>query len=77
MKERTHEKSGSEKEQEREDEFQGFKLKKKFLPNFVIVLEADDLAIKQRVKDMPIEKTLNTHYNEKDTDRRLKTYKDL
>jgi len=39
-------------------------------------LEGEDVILKQRVKELPAEKTEGTHYNEKDMDRRLKVYRE-
>ena len=59
-----------------EDQFPGYTINTEVLPQYVIVFQGDDAALKQRVKEMAPEKTLNTHYNEAQMDRRLKIYRD-
>ncbi len=45
-------------------------------PQYVITLQGDDLALKQKVKEMPPEKTHDTHFNDQGMDRRLKYYRE-
>lgn len=58
------------------DPFPGFKVNQRIIPQYCIVLEGEDAILKQRVKELPAEKTEGTHYNEKDMDRRLKVYRE-
>lgn len=41
------------------------------------MIEGDNDALKQKVKELPIEKTEGTHFNEQQTDRRLKIWREL
>jgi adenylate kinase family enzyme len=59
-----------------DDAFPGYTINTELLPQYVILLQGDDAALKQRVKEMAPEKTANTHYNEAQMDRRLKIYRD-
>ncbi len=59
-----------------ENPFPGYQIDAEILPQYVIVLQGEDAQLKQRVKDMPPEKTANTHYTEAQMDRRLKLYRD-
>ena len=58
------------------DPFPGFTINTEILPQYVIFFNADDAALKQRVKDLPMDKTTNTHFTEAHMDRRLKIYRD-
>lgn len=58
------------------DSFPGFKINREILPQYVIIFSAEDTALKQRVKDLPVEKTANTHFTEAHMDRRLKLYRE-
>jgi adenylate kinase len=59
-----------------DDQFPGYTINTEVLPQYVIVFQGDDAGLKQRVKEMAHEKTLNTHYNEAQMDRRVKIYRD-
>ena len=59
-----------------DDSFPGFTINTEILPQYVIVFAADDGALKQRVKDLPVDKTTNTHFTEPHMDRRLKLYRE-
>ena len=43
----------------------------------MILLEGSDEFLKLRVKDIPEDKVLNTHYNEEGMNRRLGYYKNI
>lgn len=58
------------------DPFPGFTINTEILPQYVIIFNADDAALKQRVKDLPMDKTTNTHFTEVHMDRRLKLYRE-
>ena len=59
-----------------EEPFPGHVLNQEVLPQYVIVLQADDGLLKQRVKDLPAEKAANTHFTEAHMERRLKVYRE-
>jgi adenylate kinase len=59
-----------------DDPFPGYTINTEILPQYVIILNAEDAALKQRVKDLPVDKTANTHFTEAHMDRRLKIYRD-
>ena len=67
------EKSADESE---ENPFPGHSVNKDILPQYVIVLQGEDAQLKQKVKDLPIEKTSGTHFTEPHMDRRLKVYRE-
>jgi adenylate kinase len=67
---------GGSQEAQPDDPFPGLTINTEVLPQYVILFQGDDAALKQRVKEMAPEKTLNTHYNEAQMDRRLKIYRD-
>lgn len=46
------------------------------LPQYVIVIQGEDAHLKQRVKELPAEKTADTHFKDPDMDRRLKIYRE-
>jgi adenylate kinase len=54
----------------------GFKIQEEIIPQYVIVFQGEDVALKQRVKELPIEKTADTHYTDPHMDRRLKIYRE-
>ena len=56
--------------------FPGYKINEEILPQFVIILQGEDPQLKQRVKDLPPEKIINTHFTDVHMDRRLKIYRD-
>jgi adenylate kinase len=59
-----------------DDPFPGYTINNEILPQYVIIFTADDGALKQRVKDLPVDKTTNTHFTEAHMDRRLKLYRE-
>lgn len=59
-----------------DDPFPGYSIIQDILPQFMIILNAEDGSLKQRVKDLPVDKTANTHYTEAHMDRRLKIYRE-
>jgi hypothetical protein len=59
-----------------DDLFPGFTISSEILPQYVIILNAEDAALKLRVKDLPVDKTANTHFTDANMDRRLKIYRD-
>ena len=59
-----------------EDPFPGLTINTEVLPQYVIVFQGDDAALKQRVKEMAPEKVINTHFNDAQMDRRIKIYRD-
>lgn len=75
LEKNAHEEAEVQPESE-ENPFPGHHINTDILPQYVIVIQGEDGQLKQRVKDMPLEKTANTHYTEAHMDRRLKTYRD-
>lgn len=66
------------KEGEEEDEENKVKvLNSTFCPKNMFVFEAEDEAIKEKVKRFPEEKIKNTHYDEAGMQRRLHAYREL
>ena len=59
-----------------DDPFPGHTINTEILPQYVIILNGDDAALKQRVKDLPVDKTANSHFTEVHMDRRLKIYRE-
>ena len=51
------------------------RLNERILPQYTIVLEADDAHLTQKMKDMPAEKIEGTHWNDAGMARRLKDYR--
>ena len=62
--------------EEPHDPYPGFEINNEIVPQYVIVFQGDDAYLKQRVKELPPEKTLDTHYNDQGMDRRLKLYRE-
>lgn len=57
--------------------FPGFTINSEMLPQYVIVLQGEDVQIKQRCKDTPADRiAANPHLQEAHLDRRLKVYRD-
>lgn len=66
----------AQQEETPENPFPGYKVNAEMLPQYIIVLQGEDGQLKQRVKELPVDKTLNTHWTEQHMDRRLKIYRD-
>ncbi|CDW80676.1 dpy-30 motif family protein [Stylonychia lemnae] len=59
------------------DPFPGFDVKINHLPQYIIILEGDDVQLKSRIKQIiPADQLNSTHYNDQGMDRRLKLYRD-
>lgn len=63
-----------EGEEEKEPEYDLIK-NDKILPQYSIILEADDASLIQKAKDLPAEKTADSHHNDAGMQRRLKEFR--
>lgn len=63
-------------DEEGKDPLEGKTLNKKILPQYNIILEADDGFLKTRMKEFPADKVKEPHWEDKEMDRRLKAYRD-
>lgn len=66
-----------EEEEEREDRetFEDISLKASIMPELVVVLEASDNFLIERIIDLPEKEIQGTHYTEKHMIRRLREYR--
>ena len=64
----------AEGEEEQEPEYDEVK-NEKILPQYSIILEADDASLLQRAKELPPEKVEGTHHNDAGMQRRLKEFR--
>ena len=73
------EKKEESKEEEEEERagFPGYTINEKILPQYTVIFEADNEVLKQKVKDLPPEKTEGTNINEPNLVRRLGVYREL
>jgi adenylate kinase family enzyme len=74
--EKLPEEEGGENPSNPEEPFPGYKINTEILPQYVVIFSADDGALKQRVKDLPVDKIANTHFTEAHMDLILKLYRD-
>lgn len=65
-----------EQENSYSNPYPGYEPNVDLIPQFIIQLNADELSLKQRVKELPLEKTVDTHFNEQGMDRRLKLHRE-
>ena len=65
-----------ELEEGAEKSWEGYIVNEAIAPQSVIHLEGESEFLKQRVRELPEEKVMGTHWNEEGMARRLKTYKD-
>ena len=63
-----------EGEEEKEPEYDLIK-NDKILPQYSIILESDDASLIQKAKDLPAEKTADSHHNDAGMQRRLKEFR--
>lgn len=56
--------------------YPGYTLNEDIIPQYAILFQGEDLHLKQRVKELPLEKTDGTHWNDPNMDRRLKLYRE-
>lgn len=68
---------GEREEEEEEDRetFEDINLKASIMPELVVVLEASDMFLIERIIDLPEREIQGTHYTEKHMIRRLKEYR--
>lgn len=62
-----------DEEQKKPDD--GLLLNEKILPQYTVILDAEDAFLKGRMKEMP-EVSQGTHWEDKEMDRRLKIYRE-
>ena len=56
--------------------FPGFTLEERILPQYTIILEGENDALKQKLKELPAEATTGTHLDDQNFDRRIKAYRE-
>ena len=51
-------------------------MEERILPQYTIILEGENDALKQKLKELPAEATTGTHLDDQNFDRRIKAYRE-
>ena len=75
--EEAEEVKGQPEENNEDGTFPGFTISEKILPQYTVIFEADNEALKQKMKDLPPEQIQGTNKDDANLSRRLGVYREL